>query len=320
MARAVATKPVPPTRARNLVKSMTRAFLQYPRRVDATTEALEKIARAFTPAYQVGVLPPVSGVGQRGDHEVVVLFSNPSYQLNFNGLPELFGQIDVEVLGEFYGDFVPSAQGGDSFGYGAPGGKTATLGCVVADAGGQQYFMSCNHVIANTNLGVNGSDIVWSPGSRDGGTNANTVGVLYDFETIYFGGVRPNYMDAAVAKPNASASPRSIHGIGTVSGVDPSPAYNLPVKKYGKATALTTGQLTLRNLAMVLPYGGNSALFVDQYGILEVGGGVFARDGDSGSLVVSGDAVGLIFATSTNGNLAVANPIEPILTRFAVSF
>jgi len=131
-------------------------------------------------------------------------------------------------------------------------------------------------------------------------------------------------MDAAVAKPDPKVPVSTVvgGGIGVVGGTHPGAAYNIPVKKFGKASLLTQADLIFDDMSFVMSYGSGSALFVKQYGIVEAMGGIFAQNGDSGSLVVSlkNEAVGLLFCVASKGNVAVASPIDTILTRFGVSF
>ena len=185
------------------------------------------------------------------------------------------------------------------------------------------FRSSCNHVIGNENKGIAGDD-VWSPGPLDGGTNHDKIGVLHDCEPVQTGGVHTNRMDAAIAKLDSNGSkPFSIHSIGSVSGIDANPAFNAPVKKHGFSTRLTHGYLSFKNMSLLVPFDGGQALFIDQYGIVSQSYGTpFAARGDSGSLVVNDslEAVGLLMAVAGTGEVAVANPIEPILKRFGVSF
>ena len=134
----------------------------------------------------------------------------------------------------------------------------------------------------------------------------------------------PNHMDAALAKPDPTA-PLNLAvggGIGVVGGTHAGSAYNIGVKKFGKASGITRADLIFDDMSFVMSYGPGNALFVKQYGIVEATGGVFAKNGDSGALVVSlkNDAVGLLFCIASKGNVAVATPIDRILTRFGVHF
>lgn len=250
--------------------------------------------------------------------------SEPGFQVHRRQFDSFFGTEDFFVREQFTGEFVPCAvAGGDSIGFGSHGGETGTAGCVLSDVSGREYLLSCNHVIANLNRGRRKSDEVWQPGPHDGGTSSNRIGILSDFEDIVFGGTHPNYMDAAIAAVDPAVTlSRSIGGIGIVGGTDPSPKLNMTVKKFGKQTKLTAGDFVFDRMSLILKYASGDALFVEQHGIVEGGGGVFASAGDSGSLIVNGsnEAFGLLFCIASTGDVAVANPIGGILTRFGLRF
>jgi hypothetical protein len=150
------------------------------------------------------------------------------------------------------------------------------------------------------------------------------VGVLSDFEPLDFGGVRPNHMDAAIAKidPGIVRTHAIGGGIGIIGGVDSTPAANIAVKKYGKTTGLTVADLIFQGVSVTLPYASGNALFVNQYGIVDGAGAMFAGPGDSGALVVNSgnEGVGLLFCVASMGNVALASPLDPILTRFGIHF
>jgi hypothetical protein len=89
-----------------------------------------------------------------------------------------------------------------------------------------------------------------------------------------------------------------------------------------------SAEMTLRSsLPCKKRYSGlaawwNLLQFATASGVVSKSIGVpFASGGDSGSVVVdkSLQAVGLVMAVAGTGEVAVVNPIEPILTRFGVS-
>jgi hypothetical protein len=98
------------------------------------------------------------------------------------------------------------------------------------------------------------------------------------------------------------------------------------VQKYGRTTGLTKGRVTGINVTVMVSYGtGMVATFVDQIIIEKIKGRAIIQAGDSGSLAVilGGDddrkPVGLMFAGNSNGSLAVANPIDAVLSQFGVT-
>lgn len=324
MAAGISHVTPPGDRVSEVIRRLTARLLQYPHSVEPRPEVIKQNAAFFHPLPDSSKAPPVSGLaaieGLGGIH--VTIFTTREEIVLTQSIGTLF---DFPVMiGTLYtGKFRLCARGGDSLGFGAPSGATGTLACVVEDAAKDEFALGCNHIIADENKGTRNADEVWSPGALDGGTNANRVGLLTDFEDVHTGGVRTNVMDAAMARLDKNAgAPHLIHSLGSVTGVELNPAYNTNVQKYGNATQLTTGDLTFKNVSLLVPFDGGQALFVDQYGLVGDFGLPFANDGDSGALVLNkkGEALGLVMAVAGTGEITVANPIDPILKRFGVSF
>ncbi len=84
----------------------------------------------------------------------------------------------------------------------------------------------------------------------------------------------------------------------------------MAVRKSGRTTELTDGEITVLNATVDVSYGvGRTARFEDQ-----VVSGPMSQGGDSGSLLVAGDsleAVGLLFAGSDQ--TTIYNPIQAVL-------
>lgn len=211
---------------------------------------------------------------------------------------------------------------------------SGTLGALVEDPAGQ-YILSNNHVIARTNLGIIGEDII-QPGLIDqtpvcAADAGDAVADLANFVPIKFKSKRTiptNTVDAAIAKVRAGgvASNGAILDIGVVNNavLDPAPL-NLAVKKSGRTSGLTMGAITAVNVTVDVTYGkrcgvgSQTARFVGQF-IVEPGS--FSAGGDSGSLIVEDAgtaprAVGLLFAGSSTHT--IANPIGPVLAAFNVT-
>lgn len=217
----------------------------------------------------------------------------------------------------------------------APGGVSighyqitaGTLGAVVHRSG-NRVILSNNHVLANSNSARTG-DAILQPGAHDGGTTNDRIATLEDFVPIVFDGFwdfilslfgisRPirNVVDAAVARPlSDGAVSDEILEIGTVSGTAVA-ALGMQVKKSGRTTGLTTGEVTALSATVRVSYGGlRVARFRDQ-----IVAGPMSQGGDSGSLVVdsSNRAVGLLFAGSTN--TTILNPIAHVQQLMQVAF
>ncbi len=221
-----------------------------------------------------------------------------------------------------------------------------TLGAVVRDrTTGERLILSNNHVIANSN-DANPGDPILQPGPADGGqVEADTLAQLVRFCPISFSTspgdcalaesfasigntiaqilgskhrLQPfqsnpaatNQVDGAVARPLSDAEILDeILEIGTVEGSVPA-SLGMPVRKSGRTTGLSTGQVTVLDATVDISYGaGRSARFENQIVTTAM-----SQGGDSGSLLVSEEsirAVGLLFAGSTQ--TTVHNPIQDVL-------
>lgn len=228
-----------------------------------------------------------------------------------------------------------------------------TLGVVVRDNGtGERLILSNNHVLANSNDASPGDPII-QPGSADGGTvQDDQIGTLVRFQSIAFdqtteppgcdlavtyaaignfiartlgadhrvNAYRPeqavNLVDAAVARPlNDRDVLDEILEVGAISGiVEALPG--LPIRKSGRTTALTTGEIMAIDTTVTVNYGaGRNAVFEQQ-----LVSGAMSQPGDSGSLVVdagSQRAVGLLFAGSDQ--TTIFSPIELVQDLLDIS-
>src|SRR5437899_12519168 len=82
------------------------------------------------------------------------------------------------------------------FSVGHPAITAGTIGARVRDALGHVYILSNNHVLANSN-GASIGDPEYQPGPFDGGTAADQIATLTDFQAIDFSGAN-NTIDAAI--------------------------------------------------------------------------------------------------------------------------
>jgi hypothetical protein len=221
------------------------------------------------------------------------------------------------------------------FSVGHPSITAGTIGARVTN-GSQVFILSNNHVLAASNDASIGDPIL-QPGTFDGGTSADQIATLHAFAPIDFAGGN-NWIDAAIALSTptnlANATPVD-DGYGTPNSEifgdansdriidNPSTLLNVPVKKYGRTTKLTSGTITGINATVDICYEVlfifcvKSARFVDQL-IITPGG--FSGGGDSGSLIVtdntSANPVGLLFGGS--GTQTIANRIDHVLAWFNV--
>ena len=227
-----------------------------------------------------------------------------------------------------------------------------TFGAVVRDrATGNRLILSNNHVLANSN-GANAGDPILQPGPIDGGQNgpdviahlerfcplqflsqpgscsiASSVAALanlaarllsskHRLQSMFTDMAATNHVDAAVARPVDEALLRDdILEIGVVSGTTPARLL-MPVRKSGRSTGLTTGEITVLDATVDVTYGENqTARFEGQ-----IISGPMSAPGDSGSLLVAADslqAVGLLFAGSDQST--IYNPIQEVLDCLGVT-
>lgn len=224
------------------------------------------------------------------------------------------------------------------FSVGHPAITAGTIGARVRDAVGRVYILSNNHVLANSNNARLG-DPEYQPGPYDGGTLADSIATLTDFQMITFGSSGSNTIDAAIALSSPTvldnATPTddgyglpnaNIFDDANGDGVfdDPNALLGVNVQKYGRTTKLTHGQITGVSATVTVCYEVSglecikSARYVDQ---LIIGPSTFSGGGDSGSLIVTDDGnlnpVGLLFAGSST--VTIANRIDLVLARFGVT-
>jgi hypothetical protein len=212
---------------------------------------------------------------------------------------------------------------------------SGTLGSLIS-RGGNLYILSCNHVLARSDLASIGDSII-QPGLVSNNcsvTGTNTVANLSQFFNLETGPL-PN-VDAAMAE----IVPGGVDPLGTIlqlggmaSGGQPTngtpnpgpgvaPTIGGAVAKSGSATGLTCSTILAINTDVSIEYqkGCNSSTtfdveFVNQ---VDITGEGFSAAGDSGSLVVTqdtADPVGLLYGGSDTDT--VANPVADVLEQLA---
>ena len=221
---------------------------------------------------------------------------------------------------------------------GHPSITAGTIGARVRDALGRVYILSNNHVLANSN-GATIGDPEYQPGPFDGGTAADQIATLTDFQVISFAANGTNTIDAAIALSSTDLLDNAVpadEGYGMpnsrIWGDSDGDGFfdnrdallGLNVQKYGRTTHLTHGQITGVNATVTVCYAASgftctkSARYVDQLIISPAG---FSNGGDSGSLIVTDDAnlnpVALLFAGSAS--VTIGNRIDLVLNRFGVT-
>ncbi|MGH7767232.1 MAG: hypothetical protein ACREQP_07235 [Candidatus Binatia bacterium] len=201
--------------------------------------------------------------------------------------------------------------------------SAGTIGARAKDSSGNVYALSNNHVYAMENAAVPNSAIL-QPGLFDTNcsfSSSNVLGTLSSFVPIVFSTSASNTVDAAIAASDVSLLRRSTPsgGYGTPRSATVAAFIGQRVKKYGRTTFLTSGRVIGINAIVLVDYDSGPAQFVDQ--IVVRSSNAFIRAGDSGSLLVTAGKnkpVGLLFAGSTNGRMAIANRIDSVLNAFGV--
>ena len=285
-----------------------------------------------------GVVGTAVGLLPNGEVAVKVLVADPGVR----GLPSLLDGVPVatQVTGMLVAFSTPTLRARPAplgFSVGHPAITAGSIGARVVDGAGNVYVLSNNHVLANSNDATIG-DAELQPGPFDGGTDpSDRIGTLFAFKPIDFSGGN-NTFDAAIALSDrdslSNATPlddgygmpnSAIYGDANGDGTfdDEAALLGLNVKKYGRTTKLTHGQITGINATVDVCYEVfificvKSARYVDQL-IITPGG--FSGGGDSGSLIVTDDAtsnpVALLFAGSSTQT--IANRIDLVLNYFQV--
>ncbi len=212
---------------------------------------------------------------------------------------------------------------------------SGTLGSLVKDSAGTFYILSNTHVFAGDSaIGGNGKksakgDPINQPGYVDVSCQKRTADYVATLERwIALVPSGTSSVDAAIAKIVAGQvnTEGSILEIGTISKTPRSAFIGQQVKKSGRTSGLTTGKVSAINATVSVQYenecAGSAYVTTFKNQIL-VTPGTFIKPGDSGSLLVENIAanprpVGLLFAGGST--VAVANPIQNVLTALNVSF
>lgn len=251
-------------------------------------------------------------------------------------------------------DNIRPALGGDSIGHYAI--TAGTLGCAV-HKNGQKMILSNNHVMANSNEAQVG-DMILKPGVYDGGTAADKIAVLEQWEKINFIGdnlpdtdcpiakslanflnilsfifgrksrlraysleTSTNLIDAALAKPLVDDDiENKIREIGKISNIDYL-ELGMNVRKFGRTTGYTEGEVEQVNVTTQVSYGTNKiAVFSDQVIITTDGTSYdhFSQPGDSGSAVLCGNKLVGLLFAGSD-TVTIVNRIENVFNIFGCS-
>lgn len=216
---------------------------------------------------------------------------------------EEIGEVEVEVFRSRVRPAMPGC------GLGHLGVTVGTFGCVVRKRSrdGALYVLSNSHVLANEGIAAIGDKIV-QPGRADGGKlPGDVLGTLAEFVPFQFTSTGfPNLVDAAIAKVPKSRVIKQIRILGIQpAGVSRTVRRGMRVKKVGRTTDLTIGEVRDVNYRLALNYKktptrrGRAGLR-DQVLCTR-----YTAGGDSGSAVLNtrNNIVGLHFAGSPSTSI-----------------
>ncbi len=260
------------------------------------------------------------------------------------------GLIALGASGSNDGDYdVYKDSSGDSYIADCCGG---TLGALVEDTEHNQYILSNNHVLAESDQGRIG-DTIDQPGLIDDacrplsqqGSIVRPAGTLRYYVPL---ATNQSNVDAALAavtpgavNPEGSILQFGQAGTGMSAPLSAAPpvagsgeALNadnlggLRVVKSGRTTGLTCSTIEGVALAVKVDYYKDCAETQPYYtktftGQIGISGDSFSDSGDSGSLIVdasNAQPVGLFFAGGTDGKgngLSIANPISDVLSELS---
>jgi hypothetical protein len=225
-----------------------------------------------------------------------------------------------------------------------------TLGALVKDSSNNEYILSNNHVLAESDQGKAG-DTIDEPGMIDdgcvplshAGSTLRPVGTLKyvvplatkqtdvdaALAAVAPGAVDPTGKILQLASPVHSSETDSALSAGApVAGdgeaLTASNLNGLQLAKSGRTTGLTCSTVAAVDLSVKVDYFKDCAETQPYYtkiytGQIGIAGDRFSDSGDSGALVVdasNAEPVGLFFAGGTDGRghgLSIANPIGEVL-------
>ncbi len=201
--------------------------------------------------------------------------------------------------------------------------ETGTIAALVQLDNGKLALISNNHVLAAVNRAKVGDPVI-QPGLADSNNPGNMIARLERFLTIDLTG-GTNMVDAAAAHTSfANVSPS--HHTFTINPMPVEPREKQAVRKEGRTTGLTVGQIQHVNVTTKVGYDLNGdgfsdveAVFTGQVMITASDGRPFSKAGDSGSLIVdfsSFQPTALLVAG--DGSNTIATPITQVIQQLKI--
>tara|TARA_R110002051_G_scaffold154937_2_gene227064 strand:+ start:3338 stop:4489 length:1152 start_codon:yes stop_codon:yes gene_type:complete len=210
----------------------------------------------------------------------------------------------------------------------APVHAAGTMGALVSLPDGTLCGLTNNHVTGACNHSRLHMHVLSpSPFDADPDHPAPTaIGRHHSFIQLASGDPRQvalQELDVALFEillPNAVTSMQGV-GLYDTPATVTAPNGGLAVKKVGRTTGLTTGEVIGQfQTPLGIPYSSDRfrshVYFQNAWAVRTMTGDPFSLPGDSGSLVVTADgqnAVGLVFAGTTSGDVSFIIPISTVL-------
>lgn len=204
---------------------------------------------------------------------------------------------------------------------------SGTLGSLVQDSSGNQYILSNNHILADSDLKANSggapfNDDVSQPGLVDVACDANSTNSNIVAHVTNWVPLGTHNVDAAIAETVPGDVSGSIVGVGPVSATVATPSVGEAVAKSGRTTQLTCSSVAAVDTAVKVRYqagcGKGRKFSIVYTGQVLIGGASFSAGGDSGSLIVDQSTVqpvGLLYAGSST--VTIANPASDVLSALS---
>jgi hypothetical protein len=186
---------------------------------------------------------------------------------------------------------------------------------------GVEGFVSCNHVIALSDDGCDGDEVL-CPGVLDGGESPQDVAGYLDgaYPRLHDDLVRVDCAFAQLAS-NVQYEHSFAAAFDNLAAPAVRPKCDPMVQKIGRSTSHTYGRVS----AVDVDYVDVDHIFgkVNLSGQIEIESAddtQFSRPGDSGSLIIDEDArpIGLLYASDYASRRAYANPIADVLEALDV--
>ncbi|MGQ3480138.1 hypothetical protein [Paenibacillus sp. TY11] len=199
-----------------------------------------------------------------------------------------------------------------------------TLGAIVKK-GNDFYALSNFHVMCVDGNWNKGDDIVQPSRAHGGDCQSDLIGKIDDVCLANKYGKVENQVDAAISTiKNRTITPDEVFKIGKIKGAA-NPKFGDMVRKHGRTTNLTYGEIDGLNATVSISYGEGIGVVTlrNQISIApdRTRNDAFSKPGDSGSVIVDSDnkIVGLLFAGANDHSHTFANHFSEVEKALGIS-